>query len=128
MALTCVNIGLDNEVGSNHPTYIPCQARSRLSMASRPGLQRALGVLPGEVSDAAGGREALERGVSPVMVVGVEPGVKRGAALGFCGVGAGVGQGAVESFDLAAGLGPAGAGALVGDAQVRAGGGPVPGR
>lgn len=42
-----------------------------------------LGVLPGQVGDAAGGRESLERGVSPVMVVDVEPGVKGGAAAGF---------------------------------------------
>src|ERR1700722_5811057 len=65
------------------------------------------------------------------MVVGVQPGVKGGAAFGFGGVGAGVGpfvgEGAVEPFDFAVGLGPVGAGALVGDAQVRAGSGPVAG-
>jgi len=42
-----------------------------------------LGVLPGEVGDAAGGWEAFERGVSTVMVVGVQPGVKGGAPFGF---------------------------------------------
>ena len=42
-----------------------------------------LAVLPGEVRDAAGGWEAAECGVSPVMVVGVQSGVKGGAPLGF---------------------------------------------
>jgi hypothetical protein len=40
-------------------------------------------VLPGEVGDAAGGWVAAECGVSPVMVVGVQPGVKGGAPGGF---------------------------------------------
>ena len=44
---------------------------------------RGLGVLPGQVGDAAGGREAFERGVSAVMVVDVQPGVKAPAAFGF---------------------------------------------
>jgi hypothetical protein len=48
---------------------------------------RRLGVLPGEVGDAAGGREATEGGVSAVMVVDVQPGVKCLAAFGLCGVG-----------------------------------------
>src|SRR5215468_10150681 len=65
------------------------------------------------------------------MVVHVQPGVKGGAAVGFGGVGAGVGpfvgEGAVVALDFAVGLGPVGAGALVGDAQVVAGGGPVSG-
>ena len=43
----------------------------------------ALAVVPGQVGDAAGGWEAFERGVSPVMVVGVEPGVKGGAPFGL---------------------------------------------
>jgi hypothetical protein len=61
------------------------------------------------------------------MVVQVEPGVKCGPALGFGGVGAGVGplagEGAVVALDFPVGLGTAGPGALVGDAQVVAGGG-----
>src|SRR5215831_16409548 len=65
------------------------------------------------------------------MVVGVQPGVKGGAAFGFGGVGPGVGpfvgQGAVVALDLAVGLGPVGAGALGGDAELGAGGGPEPG-
>ncbi len=68
--------------------------------------------------------------MSAVMVVDVEPGVKGGAAFGFGDVGAGVGpfvgEGAVVALDLAVGLGPVGAGPLVGDAQFGAGG-PVPG-
>src|SRR5690242_16255392 len=54
------------------------------------------------------------------MVVGVQPGVKRGAPLGLGLVGAGVGplveQGAVEAFCFAVGLGPVGADPFVGDA------------
>jgi hypothetical protein len=65
------------------------------------------------------------------MVVGVEPGVKCFAAGGLGGVGAGVGpfvgEGAVEPLDFPVGLGPVGAGALVGDVQVLAGRGPDPG-
>src|ERR1700679_1715955 len=60
-----------------------------------------------------------------------EPGVKGLAAVGFAGAGLGVGplvgQGAVEPLDLAVGLGPVGAGPVVGDAQLSAGGGPVTG-
>jgi hypothetical protein len=67
----------------------------------------------------------LSAGVSPVMVVGMEPGVKGGTAFGFCGVGAGagpfVGEGAVIALDFAVGLGPVGAGAFRGDAQLVAG-------
>ncbi len=71
---------------------------------------------------------AAECGVSAVIVVGVEPVWQGGAALGFGGVGLGVGpfvrEGAVEPFDLAVGLGPVGPGALVGDGQLDAGSGP----
>jgi hypothetical protein len=42
--------------------------------------------------------------VSPVMVVGVEPGVKGGAAFGFGGVGAGVGPFAGEGAVVAPGF------------------------
>src|ERR1700753_174937 len=48
-----------------------------------PGSPTAgLDVLSGQVGDAAGWGEAVECGVSPVMVVGVEPGVKGLAAAG----------------------------------------------
>jgi pimeloyl-ACP methyl ester carboxylesterase len=50
---------------------------------SDPGLAGRLAVLPGQVGDAAGGWVAVECGVSPVMVVDVQPGVKGGAAFGF---------------------------------------------
>src|SRR5262249_59985649 len=90
-----------------------------------------LAVLSGQVVDAAGGRFATECGVSAVMVVHVQPWVKGGAAFGFGGVGPGVGpfvgQGAVVALDFAVGLGPVGAGALGGDAQGGARGGPQPG-
>ena len=60
----------------------------------------------------------LVGGVSPAMVVGVEPGAKGQAAVGLGGVGAGVGpfvgEGAVAALDFAVGLGPAGAGSACG--------------
>lgn len=37
------------------------------------GQQGALGVLPCEVGDAAGGRLAFERGVSTVVIAGMQP-------------------------------------------------------
>src|SRR5215467_2771306 len=65
------------------------------------------------------------------MVVGVQPGVKGGAAFGFGGVGPGVGpfvgQGAVIALDFAVGLWPVGAGVFGGDAQAGAGGSPQAG-
>src|SRR5215470_2515337 len=93
---------------ASHPMRWVCAARGDL------------GVLSGQVGDAAGWWLAVERGVSAVMVVDVEPGVKGSAALGFGGVGAGVGplvgEGAVVALGLAVGLRPVGAGALGGDA------------
>src|SRR5580692_6175002 len=87
-----------------------------------------LAVLSGQVGDAAGGREAAECGVSAVIVVGVEPVWQGVAAGGFggvrLGVGPFVGPGAVEALDFAVGLGPVGAGPLVGDAELGAGCGP----
>jgi hypothetical protein len=87
-----------------------------------------LGVLSGQVGDTAGGWVAAECGVCSVMVVDVQPWVKGGAPLGFCGAGAGVGpfvgEGAVAALDFAVGLGPAGPGAFGGDAEVGADGGP----
>src|SRR6202012_1859101 len=72
-----------------------------------------------EVGDATGGGLALECGVSPVMVVGVQPGVKGGAPFGLGGVGAGGGpfveQGAVEPRHFPVCLRPVGAVPLVGD-------------
>lgn len=42
-----------------------------------------LDVLPREVCDAADGWLAFQRGVSAVMVVHVQPGIKSGAAFGL---------------------------------------------
>src|SRR5690606_37172525 len=87
-------------------------------------------VLSREVGNAAGGWEAAECGVAAVMVVDVQPGRKRGAAFGLGGVGAGVGpfvqQGAVVALDLAVGLRPERAGALVGGPGRGQGGAPQP--
>ncbi len=67
---------------------------------------------------------AAERGVSAVIVVGVEPVWQGVAALGFggvrLGVGPFVGESAVEPFDFAVGLGSVGPGALVDDGELRA--------
>src|SRR5699024_907822 len=86
-----------------------------------------LGVVPTEVGYAAGWWVALQRGVAAVMIIGVEEGGELCEALGFAGVGARVGpflfQGAVEPLDLAVGLGPVGAGAVVRDLLAQGGGG-----
>ena len=64
--------------------------------------------------------------MAAVVVVGVEPGGESVASLGVGAVGVGVGpfvgQGAVEAFDFAVGLGPVGAGAFVGDVRAEGGG------
>lgn len=77
-------------------------------------------VLPCEVVNAAGGGLAVQGGVGSVVVVVVEPGLVGGLALGLTGVGVSVGplegQSTVEALDLAACLGPVGAGIAVLDA------------
>jgi hypothetical protein len=88
-------------------------------------LQAALDVLTGEVGQAVDRGCLADRGVGPVVVVLVDPswqcfpaGVLRWVeAL----EGPAVGQGAVEPFDLAVGLGPVGPGPFVGDAELEAG-------
>ena len=81
---------------------------------------RGLGVLPCEVVNAVGGGLAVQGGVGAVVVVVVEPGLVGGLALGLAGVGVGVGplmgQSTVKALDLAACLGPVGAGVAVLDA------------
>ena len=59
--------------------------------AGKTAILRRLGVLPGQVGDAAGGWMAADCGVSAVMVVGVEEGGQGGTPLRFAGVGLGVG-------------------------------------
>jgi len=77
----------------------------------------ALDVLSTQVGYAVGWCFASECGVAAVMIVGVEERLVGGDALALAGVGHGVGpflgQGAVESLDLAVGLRPVGAGPLV---------------
>lgn len=86
---------------------------------------------PGRLVTRLMGGWRFQRGVSEVMVVHVQPGIKRGAAFGSSGVGAGVGpfvgQSAVEAFDRAVGLRPVGAGPFVNDAQADAGNRPLVG-
>ena len=64
-----------------------------------------------------------------MIVVGVQPVGQGGAALGFGsvapGVGPFIGEGAVEAFHFAVGLGPVGAGAPGRDGELVACGGPV---
>ena len=80
----------------------------------------ALGVLPREVVIAVGGGLAVQGGVGSVVVVVVEPGLVGDLALGLAGVGVSVGplegHSTVEALDLAACLGPLGAGVAVLDA------------
>ena len=70
--------------------------------------------------NAAGGGLAVQGGVGSVVIVVVEPGLVGGFALGLAGVGVSVGplegQSTVEALDLAACLGPVGAGVAVLDA------------
>jgi hypothetical protein len=95
------------------------RSRVELTVTSHPTTDYVydLVVLPREVGDAAGGWLALERGVSAVVIVGVEPLRVCVASFGLGSVGLRVGpfieQGPVEALDLAVGLGPVGAGALV---------------
>jgi hypothetical protein len=74
--------------------------------------QAQLAVMPRSVVDAADGWVAAECGVGAVIVVGVQPAVKRRAAVAVGLIRLGVGpffeQGAVEPFDLAVGLWPVG--------------------
>jgi hypothetical protein len=84
----------------------------QLHGASHAGLvnddQRArpdVGVLTGEVGQAADGWVTADAGVGPMVVVGLQPTRKGRAAVGFAGeeLGEGpfAGRGAVEVFDLA---------------------------
>ena len=70
-----------------HGTAAGLEQAGRGNSLSACGLgvprEGGLGVLSGQVRDAAGGWEAAEGGVSAVMLVDVEPGVKGVAALGF---------------------------------------------
>ena len=80
--------------------------------------------MAGEVGQAGDRWLASDGGVGSVVIVEVEP-AGRAVAGGFVtvepGVGPAVGQGAVEAFDLAVGLGSVGPGPFVGDAEVGAG-------
>lgn len=75
---------------------------------------RRLGVLTRRVVDAADWWFASECGVASMVVVGVQEVAERLGALAVCGVGPDVGpflgQGAVEAFDFAVGLGSVGPG------------------
>src|SRR5699024_11570481 len=78
-----------------------------------------LGVIPREVVNALGGRCACDAGVGSVVIIVVQPvSICRGS--GFVAViGLRIrpflGQGAVEAFDFAIGLGPIGFGEAVFD-------------
>jgi hypothetical protein len=91
----------------------------------RAGRRPRLVVLPGEVGQAGDGWFAAGCGVGSVVIVEVEPGGEGFAAGVFGAVEASqspaVGQGAVEAFDLAVGLGPVGPGLLRLDAEFGAG-------
>src|SRR4051794_5464552 len=80
--------------------------------------------MPSQVVDGVDGWASVEGGVASMMVVVVEPAVKAAGSFGFGAVGAHVGpfvgQGPVEAFDFAVGLGAVGADAAVFDVEVGA--------
>ena len=81
--------------------------------------------MPSQVVQSGDGWNLPDGRVGAVVVVVVEPCWQSSTAGGFGGVelleGPAVGQGPVEALDFAVGLGPVGAGAFVGDAELEAG-------
>jgi hypothetical protein len=101
-----------------------CTGRDRFARL-HPLYGARLGVLTGQVGDAAGRFFAADSGVGSVVVVPVQPLGKRCLAFGLLGLGLYVGpfveQCAVEAFDLAVRLRPPGPSPARADTQLMAG-------